>query len=343
MSIRQAFPGGPPPFNLLGGRWSSQLSSNFVLTFSGQPSNNNIKRYSAVLCSPFGPGATILPQHGYTRVSINFVPIIYDDQGNRPSSESLSCEIEANAAFHGAVIVSPPKWLRALFTDAQTHSSVIISFLDPDGSRLARVTKNPVFMFGTPCEAKLFTSLPLIHQCDQCHHLGHSTGYCCMSPNVIICAICGGRHASRDHAGFCKGRATHTTLNCNCPLLCTNCVGAKLPGKGHISHDSSCPLCKKFCRETNRTGASSEEELDRPMIVDPPIPPTVIPSSQPTDDEQIVFRPAATPTLPPPQERVVPAGLAAIIADMKRFDPITDPSFFRSLPIDKLRSLSEYG
>jgi len=235
MSIHQAFPGGPPPFNLLGGRWSSQLSSNFVLTFSGQPSNDNIKRYSAVLCSPFGPGATILPQCGYTRVSINFVPITYDDQGNRPLSESLACEIEANVAFHGAVIISPPKWLRASFTNSQTHSSVIISFLDPDGSRLARITKNPVFMFGTPCEAKLFTSLPLIRQCDCCHRLGHLTGYCCMSPNVIICATCGGCHTSCDHAGFCKGRATHVDLKCNCPLLCTNCVGAKLPGKGHLA------------------------------------------------------------------------------------------------------------
>jgi len=164
-----------------------------------------------------------------------------------------------------------------------------------------------------------------------------------MSPNVIICAICGGRHATRDHAGFCKGHATHINLNCNCPLTCTNCVGAKLPGKGHFSRDSSCPLRKKFRRETNRTGASSEEELDRPMIVDPPILHTNVPSSQPTDDEQIVFRPAAALTSPPPQERVIPAGLAAIIADMKRFDPITDPSYFRSLPIDELLSLSEYG
>jgi len=309
-SIRQAFPGGPPPFSLLGGCWSSQLSSNFVLTFSGQPSNDDVKQYSAVLCSPFGPGATILPQRGYTCVSINFVPITYDDQGNRPSSDVLSREIEANAAFHGAVIVSPPKWLRASFTDTQTHSSVIITFLDPDGSRLARVTKNPVFMFGAPCKAKLFTSLPLIRQCDRCHRLGHSTSYCCMSPNVIICAICGGRHASKDHAGFCKGHATHVNLDCNCPFSCTNCIMAKLPGKGHISRDSSCPLRKKFHRKTNRTGASSEEELDRPMIVDLPILPTAVPSSQPTDDEQIVFRPAAAPSSPPPPGTGCPGWLS---------------------------------
>jgi len=164
-----------------------------------------------------------------------------------------------------------------------------------------------------------------------------------MSPNVIICAICGGHHASRNHASFCKGRATHTSLDCNCPLSCTNCVGAKLPGKGHLAHDPLCPLHKKFRRETNRTGASSEEELDRPMVVDPPLPHIDIPLSQPTDDEQIVFRPTRVPNSPPPTECVPPAGLAGILADMKRYDPITDPNYFRSLLIDDLCSLLEYG
>jgi len=79
------------------------------------------------------------------------------------------------------------------------------------------------------------------------------------------------------------------------------------------------------------------------MVVDPPIPPTDVPSSQPTDDEQIVFRPADGPALPPPKEHVAPASLAGILADMKRFDPITDPNYFRSLLIDDLHSLSEYG
>ena len=343
-SIRQAFPGGPPPFHLLGGRWSSQLSSNFVLTFAGLPSNDDIRRYSTVLCSPFGPGSSILPQRGYTRVSINFVPITYDSKGNRPSSDELSREIEANAAFHGATIVSPPKWLRATFTDSQTHSSVIISFLDPDGSRLSRVTKSPIYMFGAPCEAKLFTSLPLIRQCDRCHRLGHSTEKCRMSHNVLICAICGGRHASKDHAGFCKGRATHSTLDCNCPLSCINCIAAKLPGKGHLARQTSCPLRNKYRRETNRGGASSEEELDRPMMVDPPIPHTSVPSSQPTDDEQIVFRPARAAASPAPAERVPnPMSPAFLSAELRRFGVIDDPAYFRTLSIAELRNLSAPG
>jgi len=340
-SIRQAFPGGPPPFNLLGGCWSSQLSSNFILTFAGQPSNDDIKRYSAVLCSPFGSRAVILPQCGYTHVSINFVPITYDDQGNRPSLEALAREIKANAAFNGATIVSPPKWLRASFTDSQTHSSVIISFLDPDGSHLSCVTKNPVFMFGAPCEAKLFTSLPLIRQCDRCHRLGHSTERCRMSHNVIICPICGGRHAHRDHASFCKGRATHTNLDCNCPLSCINCIAAKLPGKGHLARDPSCPLCKKFCHEFNCTGDSSTEELDRPMVVDPPVPPTDVPTSQPTDDEQIVFRPTHVANSPPPNEWTSnPFSTDFLSAELRRFKNVTDTAYFRSLPIEELCNLS---
>ena len=185
-SIRQAFPGVSPPIHLLGGRWSSSLSSNFVLTFSGTPSNDDIKRYSAILCSPFGPGTSILPQRGYTRISINFVPIILDADGNRPSSDNLANEINSNATFNGVTCVSPPKWLHATFTEGQTHSSVVLSFLDPDGSILRRITKNPVFMFGAACEAKLFNSLPVICQCDRCHRLGHSTECCRLPPTVTV-------------------------------------------------------------------------------------------------------------------------------------------------------------
>ena len=299
-SIRQAFPGVNPPIHLLGGRWSSSLSSNFVLTFSGTPSNDDIKRYSAVLCSPFGPGTTILPQRGYTRISINFVPIILDADGNRPSSDTLTNEINSNATFNGITCVSPPKWLRATFTDGQTQPSVVLSFLDPDGSILRRITKNPVFMFGTACKAKLFNSLPVIRQCDRCHRLGHSTERCRLPATVTVCALCGGRHATRNHPVFCKTRSNHTSLDCNCPVSCTNCIGAKLPGKGHMSRDTTCPLRKKYRHNTNQTGTSSDEDLDRNMVIDRPIPPTNAPSSQPTDDEEVVFRPARVDDSPRP-------------------------------------------
>lgn len=163
-----------------------------------------------------------------------------------------------------------------------------------------------------------------------------------MSHNVIICSLYRGHHTLHDHASFCKGQATHTNLDCNSPLLCINCVGAKLPRKGHIAWDTSCPLRKKFHQESNCTGDSSDEELDHPMVVDPPVPPTNIPSSQPTDDKQVIFQPTCVDDLPP-QECIPPPHIASYIADMKCFESITDPTYFQSLPIKELYILSEYG
>jgi len=351
-SICQAFTGGPPPITLLSGRWSSQLHSNFVLTFSGQPSNNDILRFRHVLCSPFGPGASILPQCGYTHISIGFVPIIYDAQGNCPTSEALTAELKLNEAFRGLRVVSKPQWLRSSFEAHQSCSSVLISFLDEDGSCLPHITKNPVFMFGAPCIAKVFNSLPLIRQCTQCHKLGHSIKKCNLSANVIICPICGGRYASCNHVSKCPTANLHTDLNCHCPIKCINCISAHLPGKGHYTRDLACPLRKKYRHDTNRTGNSSTEELDRPMVVDQPIPPqTSIPSSQPTDNEQIIFKPISpkgksaahiddSPTPPP---KAAPPHLTAYLADMAKWNAVTDPSLFSTLSTDELRSISDYG
>ena len=339
-SIRQAFPGVNPPIHLLGGRWSSSLSSNFVLTFSGTPSNDDIKRYSAILCSPFGPGATILPQRSYTRISINFVPIILDSDGNRPSSDNLANEINANAAFNGVTCVSPPKWLRATFTDGQTHSSVILSFLDPDGSILCRITKSPVFMFGAPCEAKLFNSLPVIRQCDRCHRLGHSTKRCRLPPTITICTLCGGRHTARNHPAFCKTRSNHSNLDCSCPVTCINCIAAKLPGKNHMSRDTTCPLRKKYRRDTNQTGTSSEEELDRNMVIDNPVPLTNAPSSQPTDDEQVVFRLARVDDSPCPALSASLSDGASLRAELAKWSFMSLDDL-KAIPLEELRALPD--
>ena len=334
-SLLQAFPGVTPPFKLLGGRWSSALSSNFVLTFAGNPDNDDIKRYSAILCRPFGPGSTILPQRGYTRISINFVPILLDERGDRPSTDTLFSEIMSNAAFNGVVCVSPPKWLRLSFADGQTHSSVVLAILDPDGSILPRITKNPVYMFGATCEAKLFNSLPLIRQCDTCHRLGHSTQRCRLPKGVVICALCGGRHASNLHGALCKTRSNHTNMDCNCPPSCINCRSAKLPSAGHIARDLTCPLRKKYRRQTNQTGASSEEELDRDMVIDAPIPSTHIPSSQPTDDETVVQRPPRVDDSPRPAPTTT-SGVQAS-ADLQKWSAATVEDF-RTLTLTEIET-----
>jgi len=168
-AIQQSFQGNNPSVTLLSGHWGSQLSSNFVLTFAGQPSNDVVFCLRSVLLLPFQPGASLVPQRGYTRIAVHSVPIVLDSTGARPSSEDLTNKLALNKACKGLHIISPPKWLCSTFEPVKTQSSIIFSFLNEDGSRLARLTKFPLFLFGSPCVAKLFNSLPVVHQCERCH------------------------------------------------------------------------------------------------------------------------------------------------------------------------------
>jgi len=91
------------------------------------------------------------------------------------------------------------------------------------------------------------------------------------------------------------------------------------------------------------------------MMVDKPIPPlTALPSSQPTDDEQIIFHPSSPKgksaaciddTLPtaPQKPLTFPPSLQAITDELKCWRKITDCSYFSLLSTDKLRNLSDYG
>ena len=105
-----------------------------------------------------------------------------------------------------------------------------------------------------------------------------------------------------------------------------------------MSRDVTCPLCKKYRRDTNQTGASSEEELDRNMVIDKPVPPTDICSSQPTDDEEVVFRPARIDDSPRPAPSTslsVGADFAALLAKWSGIS-LED---IRTLPLDELKAI----
>jgi len=304
-AIRQAFGNNNPPISLLSGRWSSQLLSNFVLTFAGTPSNDDVLKFSATLCSPFGPGASIMPQKGFTRVMVHTVPIVCSN-GARPDSKSLSSELACNEACVGLCVIQQPRWLRSTMEAEKTHSSVIFAFLDEDGSRLKRLTAHPIYLFGAPCVVKLFNSLPLIKQCDRCHALGHVIQYCRRPKNAIICPLCGGHHLAKDHGFKCVNAKAHLhSLSCTCPPSCINCKAKGLKSVGHVARDLSCPLRKNFRRMDNRTGNSSEEDTSRPMIVDPVHNSTniTVPSSQPDEDDQVVFTPSTSGGIPSAKDR----------------------------------------
>ena len=246
-----------------------------------------------------------MPQKGFTQVIVNSVPVVYSD-GVQPDSKMLSSELARNEACVGLRVIQQPRWLRSTLSAEQTHSSIIFAFLDEDGSRLKRLLARPLFLFGGPCVVKLFNSLPLIKQCDRCHALGHDVQRCRRPKNSIICPLCGGHHLAKDHGFKCANTNTHrTSLSCTCPPMCINCKAKGLKSVGHIARDFSCPLRKQFRRMDNRTGNSSEEDTSRPMIVDPVHNATndIIPSSQPDEDDQVVFAPLNPASIPSAKDR----------------------------------------
>jgi len=246
-----------------------------------------------------------MPQKGFTRVIVHSVPIVYSN-GVRPDSKALSSELARNEACVGLRVIQQPKWLRSTLTAEQTQSSIIFAFLDEDGSRLRRLLSRPLFLFGGPCVVKLFNSLPLIKQCNRCHALGHTIQYCRRPKNSLICPLCGGHHLAKDHGFKCVNAKAHLqSLSCTCPPSCINCKAKGLKTVGHVARDLSCPLRKLFRRMDNHTGNSSEEDTSRPMIVDPVHNTTneTIPSSQPDEDDHVVFAPEPLAGIPSAKDR----------------------------------------
>jgi len=283
---------------------------------------------------------------------VRSVPVLYHN-GARQSSDELHAELEYNIPYQGLTIVSQPRWLRSTLELEKVHSSIVFAFLDPDGTKTATLTKNPLYLFGSKCCADLFNSLPLVRECGICHRLNHSTDRCSFKgKKVTICHLCGGRHPASEHHVKCLTYKSHTTITCTCPPFCINCKAANLKSIGHICTDTSCPLCKRYQTAFNCTSASSSEELDRPMVVNNPIPTDAVPSSQPDDDKVVVYRqpslaciddtpPAPACKLPDTllndKGKVVPETLRSFFIDMEKWKT-TD---FSSFSLKELNSLPE--
>ena len=260
--LRQKFPKGtPPPVELIGGRWSSQTSPNFVLTFSGQPSNADVIRVREVFIGYFGPGSTLAPQRGFAKIMLNRVPIVRNEDGSLPSSSQLQEELGYNVSAANLTLLSTVDWWRpSEIKDDAHHGSIMLAFLDEDGSRMSTFLKSAPWMYGERTRPKKFVSLPLIRQCQCCWSLGHDATRCPRPKDLVLCFICGGQHKSDDHQFKCPRTSKHGELKCTCPPSCINCRRARLPAAGHLAIDVSCPLQKKYRTPTTRTGDSTDEE-----------------------------------------------------------------------------------
>ena len=204
--------GIPSPAQVIGRHWSNQTSYNFVLTFNGNPSHNEVLRLRSVFTKVFRPHHTITPSRGYTQVTMGFVPTMREIATDPlPSPQSLCREFSRNEVMKDLIIFGEPYWLTARNPENRL-GSISFAFLDEDGSRLKDMTRNPPFMFGRQTRIRKFVSRPLIQQCQHCWSLDHATGNCHRGDKAIICPICGGAHSHEQHHGRCPNAAHHTDL-----------------------------------------------------------------------------------------------------------------------------------
>ena len=290
---------GTKQAEVIGGRWTSQTSHNFVLTFNGAPSLDEVLRLRSIFARVFGPHYSIVPAKGYTRIVLNSIPTLRETvDAPLPSAAALRAELSKNAGLKDLIIFGDPFWLTARHPNAR-HGSISLAFFDPDGARLKDIMCNPPFLFGNrTTKPRKYESRPLISQCDRCWMLGHESQHCPRPKDTVICPICAGQHAKSEHHKKCQAVSKHTEVFCTCPVTCINCRRARKLAQGHSALSASCPLRAKFRSPLVRTGDSSDEEKkgvnvaaarapaspspDIVMLSDgdhPAVPPVVAPAS----------------------------------------------------------------
>jgi len=234
--------------DLIGGRWSSQSSRNFVLVFSGDPPLDAVLRLKHIFARVFG-SAYGLTTRGYTKVILDSVRTMRETPSSSlPSAQTIRDELSRNTNCHG-LLFGDPHWLTAS-KEGSRHGSVAFAFLDSDGSRLKDLIQNPPFLFGHRTTARKHVSRPLFSECSRCLRLGHDAQRCRSPAGSVVCPICGSGHPASEHDAKCPNVSQHVGVACTCPPVCINCVRAKKPtAKGHRAASASCPpsLCILLC------------------------------------------------------------------------------------------------
>ena len=259
-------PNSTPELQLLGGWWSSQVSLNFVLIFAGQPDSKVVMKYCNHLLRPFRAGCQLAPQKGYTRVMINGVCTMQAHDGfdgALPSHLLLKEELTTNAMWQGIQLLGDICWVNLVVALLKSHLSIMVSFLDINGSLLKSIVRQPPYLFGEHTTAKAYVVMPLLCTCSRCHSLRHNVEQCAHKSTVVICIYCGGRHRSEDHAVCCIHKAKHDIAGvCNCAPSCLNCRYEQKPCASHYANDLNCLLCKKFRTPTCHTGDTTDKEKE---------------------------------------------------------------------------------
>ena len=246
-------------------------------------------KYCHHLLCPFGTGCHLAPQQGYTHIMINRVCTMHISDsfdGALPNHPLLQDELATNPMWQGIQLLGDICWVNLVIALSKSHSSIIVSFLNVDGSLLKSIIKQPPYLFSEHTSAKAYVAMPLLCSCSCCHSLCHNVEWCTQKSHIIICVYCRGHHRSKDHAVCCIYKAKHATAGvCNCAPSCLNCHYEEKLCAGHYTNDVNCPLCKKFCTPTHRTGDTMDEEATvlAHMLEQCPTPASPVPTSQPEE------------------------------------------------------------
>ena len=246
---------------LIGGHWTSQTLRNFVLTFNGSPSLDDVLRLQSTFARVLGPHYSIVPSQGYTCIVLNSVPTMRETlEAPLPLAMALHAELSCNKGLKDLILLGDPYWLTARHPNA-CHGSISIAFLDQDGSHLKDILRNLPFMFGNQTsKPRKYKACPLILQCDRCWMLGH-TSLCCSCPkDTLVCPWCAGAHTKDEHHRKCQAVSKHMEVYCTCPVVCINCRHARKPAQGHSALSLLCPLRSKFRSPLVCAGDSSDEK-----------------------------------------------------------------------------------
>jgi hypothetical protein len=237
-----------PPITLLTGHWSSNLTSNFILTFAGNPQAELVYKFKkAILAQHFNYSFQLAPNFGYTKLAMFRVPTMRDHNGNLPSSDHLRYKLGKNVAIKGSKLIDGPTWSRAAREDKSLTTSCIHFVIhDPNCWKMTQMTQARNCMYGKPVVIKIDALSQAYTQCLRCHTLTHNIDRCTRPPTFIRCGFCRKwDHPSSSHcAVICSG--THDTIDCQCPPFCFNCRAANKLVAGHWAIANNCPLKKNM-------------------------------------------------------------------------------------------------
>lgn len=135
-------------------------------------------------------------------------------------------------------ITQPVRFIKRNHDIGTTWTSVVVSFEDPDGSCLANLLKQDIYMFSTKVTTQAWKTKPCIKKCDRCHALAHDTKACQRQPR---CKSYGSMyHTSNLRRASCTN-CTGQPSDVECThLKCVNCQG------NHAADFDKCPACTNY-------------------------------------------------------------------------------------------------